>query len=94
LKYGGKAGWFDIDVRYFDENDGASTYRLLVGGQVVDEWLADDTLPDNEPNGQTSTRHQTSRVALRPGDEIRIEAVADGGERAAIDYLEIEPAGA
>ena len=64
-----------------------------MAGQVVDEWLADDMLPDNKPNGHTSTRRQTSRIALRPGDVIRIEATVDGGERAAIDYLEIEPAG-
>jgi hypothetical protein len=28
---------------------------------------------------------------LRPGDEIRIEGVPDGGEPAAIDYVEIQP---
>jgi hypothetical protein len=60
---------------------------------VVDEWTADDRLPDNEPNGQTSTRHNSSRVALRPGDEIVLEAAADGGERAAVDYMELEPVG-
>jgi alpha-glucuronidase len=90
LKFDGKAGWFDLKVRYFDENDGASQFKLLVAGQVVDEWKADNTLPDNQPNGHTSTRRVTRRVALRPGDEIRIEAVADGAERAAIDYLEID----
>ena len=92
MKYDGKAGWFHVNVSYFDENDGASKFRLLVAEQVVDEWTADDTLPDNKPNGHTSTRHQTGRVALRPGDVIRIEATVDGGERAAIDYLEIDAA--
>jgi hypothetical protein len=28
-------------------------------------------------------------VALRPGDEIRIEGYPDGGEGAPIDYVEI-----
>jgi alpha-glucuronidase len=92
MKFEGKAGWFQIDVAYFDENDGASRLCLRIAGQVVDEWTAEDSLPDNKPNGHTSTRHQTARIALRPGDEIRIEATTDGGERAAIDYLEIEPA--
>jgi hypothetical protein len=93
LKYDGKPGWFTVSVSYFDENDGASQFRLLVGGQPVDEWTADDTLPDNKPNGHTSTRRQTARLALRPGDVIRIEATADGAERAVVDYLEIDPAG-
>jgi alpha-glucuronidase len=90
LKFDGKAGWFDLNIRYFDESDGASKYRLLVAGQLVDKWTAGDKLPDNKPGGHTSTRHETRRVALRPGDEIRIEATADGAERAAIDYLEID----
>lgn len=92
LKFDGKAGWYDLRLRYFDENDGAAQFKLLVGGQVIDEWKAGDSLPDNEPNGHTSTRRETRRVALRPGDEIRIETIADGAERAAIDYLEIEAA--
>jgi alpha-glucuronidase len=90
LKYDGKAGWFNISVRYFDESDGVSRFKLLVANQKVDEWKADDILPDDEPNGNTSTRHETRRVALRPGDEIRIEATADNSEHAAIDYLEID----
>jgi alpha-glucuronidase len=93
IKYEGDAGWFNLSVRYFDENDGASKFKLLVADQAVDQWTADDTLPDNEPNGHTSTRHETRRVALRPGDTIRIEATTDAGERAAIDYLEIDAAG-
>ncbi len=93
MKYDGQPGWFDLSVRYFDESDGQSQFRLLVADQVVDEWTADDTLPDNKPNGHTSTRHVARRVALRPADEIRIEATVEGGERAAIDYLEIDAAG-
>jgi alpha-glucuronidase len=93
MKYEGTAGWFNLSVRYFDENDGASKFKLLVAGQVVEQWTADDSLPDHQPNGHTSTRHETRRVALRPGDTIRIEAATDAGERAAIDYLEIDPAG-
>jgi hypothetical protein len=31
-------------------------------------------------------------VALRAGDEIRIEGIPDGGETAALDYVEIQPA--
>ena len=30
------------------------------------------------------------RIALRPGDEIRIEGTPDGGETAALDYIEME----
>jgi hypothetical protein len=32
-------------------------------------------------------------IALRPGDEVRIEGMRDGGETAALDYIEILPEG-
>ena len=34
-----------------------------------------------------------SGIALHKGDEIRIEGIPDGGETAALDYVEIHPAG-
>ncbi|MEX2317581.1 MAG: alpha-glucuronidase family glycosyl hydrolase [Pirellulales bacterium] len=92
-KHIGKAGWFNVNVFYFDENDGVSQFRLLVGDQVVDQWSADDTLPGDKPNLHTATRHRSPRIALRPDDELRIEATADAGERAVIDYVEVDPAG-
>jgi hypothetical protein len=46
----------------------------------------------NSKNSLVGYPPPDSGVALRPGDEIRIEAVADGGENAPIDYVEINPA--
>jgi len=93
--YNGKPGWYDLAVQYFDQTNGVSQFTLVVGKQTVDRWLADDLLPSRNvpslPNGHTSTRHTVRGVTLRPGDEIRIEAVADGGENAPIDYVEINP---
>jgi alpha-glucuronidase len=92
LEYKGEPGRYDLSVQYFDENDGESQYRLLVAGQEVDRWTADGSLPDDKPSGHTSTRHTSRGIDLRPGDQIRIEATAEGDERAAVDYLTIEPA--
>jgi alpha-glucuronidase len=89
FKYDGEPGWFDLSVNYYDENDGASQFQLLVAGEVVDQWVADDALPGSEPNGDTSTRHVTRSLALRKGDELRISTVANGGEQACIDYVAI-----
>jgi alpha-glucuronidase len=90
VKHTGKRGWFDLTTVYFDESDGASRFRLLVGGQLVDQWDAADALPDNKPNGHTSTRHKTRGIALRADDEIRLEVTADAGEQACVDYLVVE----
>ena len=34
-------GAYDLEIYYFDENDGASSYTLQVDGATVDTWLAE-----------------------------------------------------
>ncbi|HKV38562.1 MAG TPA: alpha-glucuronidase family glycosyl hydrolase [Blastocatellia bacterium] len=94
FRYTGTAGWHELRIRYFDLNSGVAHFRLSVGGQVVSEWKADDTLPSAAINAHTSTRHDVAGLALRPGDEILVEGFPDNGDRAALDYVEILPKGA
>jgi len=89
LRFTREAGTYDITVRYFDENDGASTFTLAAGGRQLDRWVADDQFPSSTPNGHTSTRHVVRRVALKPGDVISLDATPDRDEGAVVDYLEI-----
>jgi alpha-glucuronidase len=91
FRFGGTAGTYQINVQYFDQNNGKAKLRVLVEGRVLDEWVADDTLPNAKLGGDTSTRRQIRGVTLHLGDEIRIEGIPDGGELAALDYVEIEP---
>jgi alpha-glucuronidase len=91
LQFNGVAGWYTLRVQYFDQRDGVSHYRLRVAGQVIDEWPADLLLPTTKLDSTSSTRRVVHGVALRPGDEIRIEGRPDGGEPAALDYIEIVP---
>jgi alpha-glucuronidase len=91
LRFGGAPGWYDVEVEYFDQNNGVSKYQVFVGNQLVDEWFADSCLPATEPNGDSSTRRHIIGVALRPGDELRIEGSSDAAERAPLDYVEIHP---
>jgi alpha-glucuronidase len=92
FKFNHPAGWYNIDVQYFDQNNGVSTFRVFVGNQQVDEWLADRHFPANKPDGDSSTRRWITWVALRPGDEIRIEGIPNGEELAPLDYVSIHPA--
>jgi len=89
--YQGTAGWRDLNVQYFDQNNGVSLFRVYVGDQLVDEWVAGRHLPSRKPDGSSSTRRRVTGVALRPNDEIRIEGQADGEEYAPLDYVEISP---
>ena len=89
--YEGKPDWYDLAVQYFDQNNGKAAYRVYVGSQLVDEWAADNDLPTRGINSHSSSRRTIAGVALRTGDTIRIEGRPDGGESAAIDYVEILP---
>jgi alpha-glucuronidase len=91
-KFSGAAGWYMLRVQYFDTNDGVSRFKLFVNSQQVDEWEANDHFAARKPDGASSTSRVVRAMALRPGDEIRIEGVTNARDRAAFDYIEIEPA--
>jgi alpha-glucuronidase len=91
FEYHSTATFSTIRVRYFDQNNGASHFRLWVGDQLVDEWVANDRVPSARVDSSSSGLRLISGIALRPGDEIRIEAVPDGREVAALDYVEVLP---
>jgi alpha-glucuronidase len=91
LRFAGSTGRYEVDVEYFDQNNGVSRYQVFVGSQLVDDWFANLWLPATQPNGDSSTRRRISGVTLHDGDELRIQGFPDEGERAPLDYVEIRP---
>jgi alpha-glucuronidase len=87
--FDGASGQYEIDVQYFDQNNGEARFRLYVQNRLADEWVANDQLPSNKIGGDTSTKHRTVGVTLGPQYEIRIEGFPDRDEPAALDYIEI-----
>ena len=87
-----KAGRYDIAVQYFDYHDGVSTFTLLLNNHAIASWKADNTLPGDKMNGDTSTRYTVPGVALRPGDALKIEGRPNRPEPAPLDYVEVTPA--
>jgi alpha-glucuronidase len=85
------AGWYDMDIEYFDQNNGESKFRVLVGDQVISEWVADNRLPAKRPGADSSSRKRIRGIALRPGDVIRIVGIPDKEEYAGLDFVEIRP---
>ena len=89
FEFKGSGGPYEIDVQYFDTNNGEAKYSLYVGSKLVDEWLANDNLPTVKIGGDSSTRRRIQGVVLHPHDEIRIEGFLDRDEHAALDYIEL-----
>jgi alpha-glucuronidase len=91
--YNGDAGRFNIAVQYFDLQPGAARFTLKVNGAAAATWTADAALPSSRPNGDNSTRRTVRGIELKPGDVIRVEGVPDQADPAALDYIEVMPAG-
>jgi alpha-glucuronidase len=89
FRFDGAQSRYDMDVEYFDQNNGKSTFRAFVNERQVDGWSAGDNLPATKPNTDSSTRRRIPGLTLQKGDIIRIEGVPDGEEHAALDYIEI-----
>ncbi|HEY1801075.1 MAG TPA: alpha-glucuronidase family glycosyl hydrolase [Terriglobales bacterium] len=89
FKFDRPAGWYEVDVQYFDMPTGEAKFRMYVDDQLVNEWVADNHLPARGLGGDASTRRWVTGLALRPGDTVRIEGVPDGGDHAALDYATI-----
>jgi alpha-glucuronidase len=87
----GSPGIYDIDVRYFDQSNGVSQFRVYLDSDLIAKWSADDHLPATVPNADSSTRHRIPSITLKLGDELRIEGHPDGPEHAALDYVEFTP---
>jgi alpha-glucuronidase len=89
FRYNGNAGVFQIRVRYFDQNNGVSHFRALIGNRVIGEWTAADRVPTRKIDSSSSALHVINGIQLNTGAEIRIEGTPDGTETAALDYIEI-----
>lgn len=87
--YTGAAGWYTLAVQYFDQPKGVAHFRVTVAGQVVEEWEASDRNPARKIDASSSARRRIEGIALRPGDEVRIEGTPDANDPAALDYVEI-----
>ena len=89
LRVTNSPGFYDLDIQYFDLNNGESTYRVFVDERLVDEWTANAHLPTTKIGGDSATRRHIKRLHLQQGNEIRIEGVPSDQERAPLDYIEL-----
>lgn len=94
-EFAGPAGAYDIAVSYFDENDGMSNLALLVNGQVLDQWIADEDPVCSDcasPGASTlRTRVAANKIHLQPGDEITLQGTGEHYEYARFDKITVSP---
>ncbi len=79
-------GLYHFYLRYLDEIDGASRAIVKINGNVIDNWLWDDSHEDD-----VYKKRDLGEVEFSLGDRITIELTRSAGEYARVDYLEFLP---
>ncbi|MGK7912708.1 MAG: Ig-like domain-containing protein, partial [Synechococcus sp.] len=86
-----QAGTFDIDLRYFDENDGVSTMTVKLNGKQIDRWTLNALTNGTNVSAGTSRVRKLRGITLKAGDRLEIVGAERQREHARLDYLNFKP---
>ena len=87
--FDGEAGYYDVILAYFDENDGEAEISFRLNNQELDRWYADEDLGSKNPEFDTfNTRTVAQSVYLDNTSLIEVRAWEDSGDQANLDYIE------
>ncbi len=80
----GEDGNYIINVQYYDQLNGASTYKVYVGDSLIASWEGDVAASQNG-----FVVKELMNVSLKNGDVIILESNRNGSEYGMIDYMDI-----
>lgn len=92
-------GKYNILLAYFDEEDGAGTYEIKVGGQTVSQFQTLTSLTNPAVVGNIATKDNKQEVSVAFGidiykqDEIGVTYTTDQGESRSFDFIQFERVG-
>ncbi len=85
-----EAGIYDLDIGYYDENDGHASFAIAINGQTIDTWVANKELGSDNPNTNTFQRRIVAQeINLKTNDIITITGYHDAIEYGRIGYIEL-----
>ncbi|KAK3336279.1 glycoside hydrolase superfamily [Cercophora scortea] len=95
---GVESGVYDIVIGYFDVAGGRAHYGAFINDEPLLEWIGDleDRLGhafSTKLDGHSATRVTVKGVEVKKGDVLKVIGIADGGERAPLDYVAVLPLG-
>ncbi|MDJ0795884.1 MAG: hypothetical protein QNJ51_03465 [Calothrix sp. MO_167.B12] len=86
--FDGQSGMYEVEVGYYDENDGVSSATVTVADKST-SFQFDRNLPSNYAALKAKTSRVTHQlVELQSGDSFEIIGTANDGEFARFDYIE------
>ncbi|MEM9537655.1 MAG: DUF4347 domain-containing protein [Cyanobacteria bacterium P01_E01_bin.45] len=87
----GDNGRFNLDLSYFDENDGAGQFRIQLNGRPIDSFRLNERSGSSSANNRSRRSFTVDGLNLRDGDRLTIIGSERGGEPVRLDYLELNP---
>jgi hypothetical protein len=87
--FGGASGTYDVQVNYFDENDGASAFSLYVGSTLVGSWTANRSLGSASAVQTDLVQKTFAGVTIPSGSVVSVHGTFNSGEAARFDRLKL-----
>jgi len=86
--FNGEAGTYEVNIGFYDEDDGVSSAKVTVAGDTKN-FMFDKDLPGSGAVAKALTSRVThSEIELEPGDAFKIEGKSNSGEYGRFDYIE------
>ena len=85
------AGTYNIEVVYYDENDGVSTVGLSLNGTSIGSITFDEATPSNAASSLNIRSQTFFGVTVGAAGVLVLDGMSDAGEFARIDYIEFTP---
>ncbi|MEO1297648.1 MAG: SdrD B-like domain-containing protein, partial [Cyanobacteria bacterium J06636_16] len=84
----GHSGYYQVDVAYYDENDGHAMGKIKIGGETVDTWTFDQHLGSRFAAAENRVvRTVSESIYVEQGEQIKLAGWFDGWEYARFDSI-------
>ena len=84
-------GTYNVEIAYFDENDGESTVSLSIDGVEFGAFTMDEATSSSVASSKSLRTKTFFDVTVGATGQLVIEATTDAGEFARVDYIELTP---
>ncbi len=80
-------GTYDVEISYFDENDGVGKIDILLNGDVVGTKVLNEATSSGFPDEDIRRSFIIQDLDILTGDKIGIRGTSNRGERARVDFI-------
>lgn len=81
------SGTYDLEISYFDENDGEAQLQVLINDTVRGDLLLNENTSSGFPTEDTRREYEIEDLSIQLSDTITIRGNADGNEGARVDFI-------